>query len=351
MKMQSENQIQDQVRLPFSVALGIVLQGIRIRMGRSIVTMMGVVLGVAFLMSVLSSNFMRRGMAGETEIRQETSRMLRFLENEVGSVRGRRLAVYAPEGLTDVEIRLLRVLHREAVEVIRFYSGTEFTPPRALSSFSPQSGPEGLSADADVLILMSEPAAFTPELRAALTQGLKQPLIAWTRDGEVREYWPHVHQTRLGRVPRPEERERALMEARQERVRGIWIVSIALLVTVIGITNALLMSVTERFREIGTMKCLGALGSFIRRVFFIESALTGLVGSVLGGVLGFLVAFTMYSFTFGIGLVIASLSAPTLLLYYAASVVGGISMSILAAIYPASYASRMVPATALRSNI
>jgi putative ABC transport system permease protein len=123
------------------------------------------------------------------------------------------------------------------------------------------------------------------------------------------------------------------------------------LVTVIGIANALLMSVTERFREIGTMKCLGAVGGFIRRVFFIESALTGLVGSLIGGVVGFLVAFTMYSFTFGVGLVIASLSLSTLMLYYFASVAGGIAMSILAAIYPASYASRMVPATALRSNI
>ena len=39
--------------------------------------------------------------------------------------------------------------------------------------------------------------------------------------------------------------------------RQIWLVIMALLVCTVGITNAMLMSVAERFREIGTMKCLG----------------------------------------------------------------------------------------------
>ena len=65
-----------------------------------------------------------------------------------------------------------------------------------------------------------------------------------------------------------------------------WVVVISLLVTVIGITNALLMSVTERFKEIGTMKCLGALSGFIRQLFLIESMFIGLVGSLAGIVIG-----------------------------------------------------------------
>ena len=42
-----------------------------------------------------------------------------------------------------------------------------------------------------------------------------------------------------------------------------WIIILSLLVCVVGIVNAQLMAVTERFREIGTMKCLGALDRFI----------------------------------------------------------------------------------------
>ena len=43
----------------------------------------------------------------------------------------------------------------------------------------------------------------------------------------------------------------------EERSKQTWLISLSLLVCVVGIANAMLMSVTERFREIGTMKCLG----------------------------------------------------------------------------------------------
>jgi ABC-type antimicrobial peptide transport system permease subunit len=113
----------------------------------------------------------------------------------------------------------------------------------------------------------------------------------------------------------------------------------------------MLMSVTERFREIGTMKCLGALSSFIRRVFFIEASLLGAIGSLLGSLCGALFAVGAYSLTYGGGLVLSSLSLPMLLLQALLAVVAGVGLSVVAAIYPAGVASRMVPATALRSTI
>ena len=54
-----------------------------------------------------------------------------------------------------------------------------------------------------------------------------------------------------------------------------WIVILSLLVCVVGIVNAQLMAVTERFREIGTMKCLGALDRFILGSFFWKPACRG----------------------------------------------------------------------------
>ena len=70
-----------------------------------------------------------------------------------------------------------------------------------------------------------------------------------------------------------------------------WIVFLSLLVCVVGIINAQLMSVTERFREIGTLKCLGALDRFIVRIFVIEATMQGLAGGIIGALLGVLVAF------------------------------------------------------------
>ena len=49
-----ERQIHNQVRLPNRVALQVVMQGIRVRFGRSLVTLSGVALGVAFLMSIFT---------------------------------------------------------------------------------------------------------------------------------------------------------------------------------------------------------------------------------------------------------------------------------------------------------
>lgn len=58
-----------------------------------------------------------------------------------------------------------------------------------------------------------------------------------------------------------------------------FLIILSLLVSAVGIVNAMLMSVTERYKEIGTMKCLGALDSLIIRLFVIESSILGFVGA------------------------------------------------------------------------
>ena len=57
----------------------------------------------------------------------------------------------------------------------------------------------------------------------------------------------------------------------EEETTGIsmkdkWLIIMSLIVCVVGIANSMLMAVTERFQEIGTMKCLGALGSLRREI-------------------------------------------------------------------------------------
>ena len=64
------------------------------------------------------------------------------------------------------------------------------------------------------------------------------------------------------------------IEASQAQ-KNIWLVVMSLLVSAVGITNSMLMSVTERYKEIGTMKCLGALDNFIVKLFILVSGVLG----------------------------------------------------------------------------
>jgi hypothetical protein len=349
--MISSSPIQSQVKLPLSVALEVVLQGIRIRMGRSIVTMMGVVLGVAFLMSVFSANVIRSGMQEERDLRSEVQRMFSFLETETGALRNRNLGIIVAGNLSASEQRLLTRIHNEGIAEQRIHPADAARNAPQLGSLKPTENAGDIGADASALLVLGD--GPLPDIDwAAASTGLRQRIVAHARESHASNALPdQLTMVRLNRALREDEAERMEELARQERARNIWIISIALLVTIIGITNSLLMSVTERFKEIGTMKCLGALSSFIRQIFFIESALTGLVGSLIGGVVGFAVASVIYAFTFGFGLVFVSMSYGAITGLYFVSVACGIAMSIIAAIYPANFASRMVPATALRTNI
>jgi ABC-type antimicrobial peptide transport system permease subunit len=102
----------------------------------------------------------------------------------------------------------------------------------------------------------------------------------------------------------------------------------------------MLMSVTERYREIGTIKCLGASDGFIVKVFFLESAVLGAIGSLVGALFGsVLMKFVSGASWETVGLVILVGTAT------------GIAMTILAAIAPAVQAARMPAAAALRVEV
>ena len=126
-----------------------------------------------------------------------------------------------------------------------------------------------------------------------------------------------------------------------------WIVTLSLLVCIVGIINAQLMSVTERFREIGTMKCLGALDRFIVRLFVLEALMQGLAGSSAGAVLGVVSATVSSAFTLGTSIFSAF---PWLALGYSMllSLIVGTSLSLIGVIYPAILAARMQPVEAMR---
>ncbi len=132
--------------------------------------------------------------------------------------------------------------------------------------------------------------------------------------------------------------------------RQSWLAIMALLVCFVGIMNAMLMSVTERFKEIGTMKCLGALDNFVVKLFFIEAGLMGVLASLAGWVTGWVIMVLLHLLSKGTeGMVSAFWIASVREL--ALSVGIGTVITLIAAVPPANRAAKMPPIAALRSEI
>jgi ABC-type antimicrobial peptide transport system permease subunit len=129
---------------------------------------------------------------------------------------------------------------------------------------------------------------------------------------------------------------------------------ISLLVASFGIANTMIMSILERTREIGIMKAIGAEDREIKLIFFVEAAVIG----VFGGILGVLVAWGIdgianrlaYRFILkpqGASFIDFFSLPPYLSL---GAILFALIVSITAALYPASRAARIDPVRALRHD-
>lgn len=135
------------------------------------------------------------------------------------------------------------------------------------------------------------------------------------------------------------------------QARAVWIAAVALIVCTIGIMNSMLIAVTERYREIGTMKCLGALDSLIVRLFLLEALLLGVSASIGGAILGFIFSFFVYWGRYGWTKFITNFPVTGVLQNFLWVVVIGIVLTVVATIWPAYRASRLPAAAALRVEV
>jgi len=130
----------------------------------------------------------------------------------------------------------------------------------------------------------------------------------------------------------------------------IWVLFLAvisgitLLVGGIGIMNIMLVSVTERTREIGIRKSVGAKRRDILMQFLVESSLLALVGGGIGVLVGIIVSHAVSGISLGGSTITTTISADTLILAVSVSA----AIGIIFGIYPAYRAARLNPIEALR---
>jgi putative ABC transport system permease protein len=115
---------------------------------------------------------------------------------------------------------------------------------------------------------------------------------------------------------------------------------IALVVAAIGIANIMLVSVTERTREIGIMKAVGAQNRDVMGLFLAEATVLGSVGAVLGLPLGIAVSYGATAY--------AEVAFTPAYGWFAIAVVVGILVGVVAGLYPAWRAASVDPIEALR---
>jgi putative ABC transport system permease protein len=145
----------------------------------------------------------------------------------------------------------------------------------------------------------------------------------------------------------------SVMNLWNSATQGIYVVTIvvtaiSLLVGGVVVMNIMLVSVTERIKEIGVRKALGARKADIQKQFIVESVmLTG-----MGGLLGVVAASV---FSFGVGLVMSGIvgdnfAAPVRLWAVLVAVISSTIVGLVAGIYPASRAAALDPVVALRNE-
>ena len=120
------------------------------------------------------------------------------------------------------------------------------------------------------------------------------------------------------------------------------VAGISLLVGGIGVMNIMLVSVTERIREIGLRKALGATPRLIRRQFLVEASVLGLTGGALGAGLGIIGAIFLPGVV-GDPITISGWAV-------AGAIVIAMAIGVIFGVYPASRAANLAPIDALRSE-
>jgi putative ABC transport system permease protein len=334
--------IRNQPSMGFARTMRLTVHAIRYRLFRSLLTVVVVAVAIAFLMNVVSEGLIRRrlGVWAAGQLRASrlaaawASRPAALGEEDGGG--GEAVSAAPPRAVAEQAARLVQA---------RFLEAT--LKDSALR--------QDLAARLDLL-----PVQITAD---SLWRLLRRPLhAAWFADriGTLSKPAGDWSAAGLVALARLKEREAALNRCVRLGVeaggaggllglgeRMSWLVLVSMLVCVVGIANAMLMTVTERFREIATLKCLGALDTYIMLTFVLEAGMLGVAGGLAGGAAGIILGLARMRAEFG-AMIWMAVPALSLLAAAVAAAVMGVLLAALAAVYPSFKAARLAPMEAMR---
>ena len=330
--------IGKQIRLPWTKAAEIAAKSVKIRFGRSVVTTLSIILAIAFLMSILTSTTLVASLKT-----RPVREVVRKRAEAQKVIHGEDVALEFPGGQT-LEANRERIADMEK----QLKAGTLATLEKALL----KEQLEEAKAEKEVLQAMGAGSGKLEEAKARwrLAKSRADRLAAET---EWQLLWRKLQaegytDVKAEFTEAPEETSFLRTLATQMDPRDRWLAALAALVCFVGILNAMLMSVHERFREIGTMKCLGALESFIVKLYFLESSFIGMVGTLIGIGIGFLLSLGRAMAAFGFGTVLRYFDFRGACLSALGTLLIGSLLSVAAAYFPARAAARMDPVEAMR---
>ncbi len=323
--------VQRQIALPMRKAVEIAWKNIRMRLSRSLLVTSGIVLALAFLTSINVSKSM------------------------VDSMRDWAATAALPDAREFSDLRIERDRLEKSTSAletdIRAHTHAAITPARPKQKIDATQ------------ILGQELPALQKEI-GALPGTADDLAVAMAADAKIVQLFQSwLEQSRAllivrGKISAPQSLQQIMKESgvpttpaeiENNRIQTRWLLGLALLVAFVGILNAMLMSVTERFREIGTMKCLGALDSFIIKLFLIESLFQGVVGTLIGILLGVLLSLVSMLSTYG-RFAFKNLQVGEIGVALLICLAVGVGLTVAGAVYPAWQAARMQPIEAMRAD-
>ncbi|MDX6614030.1 MAG: hypothetical protein QOD75_3216 [Blastocatellia bacterium] len=235
-----------------------------------------------------------------------------------------------------------------------------------------QGGLKGLMPDAGIYVPSATARAWSLEHRGPMSQ----VALALAREkGTLDESESEGYDSAVIRVTNPA----ALTDVRKrltelgfgsfsivdqlEQIKTVFLIidsalgllgGISLLVASFGIANTMIMSILERTREIGIMKAIGAEDRHIKMIFFVEAAVIGFTGGVIGSLAAWGIdgvanrlAYRFILKPQGSSFVDFFALPPYLWL---GAILFALTVSVMAALYPAARAARIDPVRALRHD-
>ena len=122
---------------------------------------------------------------------------------------------------------------------------------------------------------------------------------------------------------------------------------ISLVVAAVSIFNVMMMSVKERVQEIGILLSIGTEKGEVRRMFLYEALILGLIGAVVGGIMSFIIGYSVVSAMIGTTQYFFTMDS---LIYIPYGMIIGVVVCVASGMYPAWAASNMDPIDALRAD-